>query len=185
MRRSHKPRPSWNRRTPISRRPRRRSTWRRPPSARPRRRSSRRRLISTTREVRAPVGGRVSRRASTEGNLISGGTADSTLLTTIVSLDPIHCIVRRRRSGVSQIRTLAAEGKRASSRDVKNPVFLALADETPAFPIRGTWTSSTTAWTPTRARCAAGRFSAIRTSSSRPGCSPGCGCPAAARTTPS
>ncbi len=41
--------------------------------------------------VIAPVTGRVSRRDVTEGNLISGGTLQSTLLTTIVSLDPIHC----------------------------------------------------------------------------------------------
>ena len=41
-------------------------------------------------EVRAPMAGRVSDIRVDVGNLISGGAADSTLLTTIVSLDPIE-----------------------------------------------------------------------------------------------
>src|SRR5262245_5052794 len=88
-------------------------------------------------QSRAPISGRVSRREVTEGNLISGGTADSTLLTTIVSLDPIHCYFDADESAFLKYARLAAAGKRASSRDVKNPVFLALADERPKFPHRG------------------------------------------------
>ena len=38
-------------------------------------------------EVKAPVAGRISRRLVTEGNIV---TADQTMLTTIVSLDPIY-----------------------------------------------------------------------------------------------
>jgi multidrug efflux system membrane fusion protein len=38
-------------------------------------------------EIRAPIGGRIGRRLLSEGNLV---TADQTLLTTIVSLDPIY-----------------------------------------------------------------------------------------------
>jgi RND family efflux transporter MFP subunit len=38
-------------------------------------------------EIRAPMGGRIGRKLISEGNLVS---ADQTLLTTIVSLDPIH-----------------------------------------------------------------------------------------------
>ncbi|HKH34096.1 MAG TPA: efflux RND transporter periplasmic adaptor subunit, partial [Beijerinckiaceae bacterium] len=38
-------------------------------------------------EIRAPIGGRIGRRLMSEGNLV---TADQTLLTTIVSLDPIY-----------------------------------------------------------------------------------------------
>ncbi len=42
--------------------------------------------------VTAPVSGRVGRHLVTEGNLvIGGGTSNATLLTTIVSLDPINC----------------------------------------------------------------------------------------------
>ncbi|TAD90602.1 MAG: efflux RND transporter periplasmic adaptor subunit [Alphaproteobacteria bacterium] len=38
-------------------------------------------------EIRAPIGGRISRKLVSEGNLVS---ANQTLLTTIVSIDPIH-----------------------------------------------------------------------------------------------
>jgi RND family efflux transporter MFP subunit len=88
-------------------------------------------------EVRAPVSGRVSRRVVDQGNLISGGTADSTLLTTIVSLDPIHVSFDADEAAFLKYQRLAEEGKRISSRDAKNPIYLALADERPAFPHHG------------------------------------------------
>ena len=40
--------------------------------------------------ISAPISGRINRHLVSEGNLISGGAANSTLLTTIVSLDPIQ-----------------------------------------------------------------------------------------------
>jgi RND family efflux transporter MFP subunit len=40
--------------------------------------------------VRAPISGRVSRAEITQGNVVQGGAAAPTLLTTIVSLDPIY-----------------------------------------------------------------------------------------------
>jgi len=80
--------------------------------------------------VTAPIPGRISRKLVTAGNLINGGTAQSTLLTTIVSLDPIYCYIEAdERSFLKYVR-LAREGKRPSSREVRNPVYLALADET-------------------------------------------------------
>lgn len=94
-------------------------------------------LNLTYTEVRSPVTGRVSKRIVTEGNLVSGGTAESTLLTTIVSLDPIHCYFDADESAFLKYQRLAQSGKRGSSRDVKNPVFVALADEKPNFPHKG------------------------------------------------
>lgn len=88
-------------------------------------------------EVRAPISGRVSDRFVTEGNLISGGTADSTLLTTIVSLDPIHVYFDADEASFLKYQRMAADEARASSRSYKNPVYLALADESPAFPHEG------------------------------------------------
>jgi RND family efflux transporter MFP subunit len=87
--------------------------------------------------VTAPVAGRVSRRDVTEGNLISGGTLQSTLLTTIVSLDPIHCYFDADELALLKYNRLAKEGKRQSSRDAKNPVYIALADETEGYPHQG------------------------------------------------
>lgn len=40
--------------------------------------------------VRAPIDGRVGEALVTTGNLVSGGTAGATLLTTLVSVDPLH-----------------------------------------------------------------------------------------------
>ena len=40
--------------------------------------------------VTAPISGRVGRAIVTEGNLVSTGPGEATLLTTVVSLDPIY-----------------------------------------------------------------------------------------------
>ena len=40
--------------------------------------------------VTSPIAGRVSRALVTEGNLVSSGPGEATLMTTVVSLDPIH-----------------------------------------------------------------------------------------------
>ncbi len=88
--------------------------------------------LSYTRIV-APISGRTSRHMVTEGNLISGGSAQSTLLTTIVSIDPMHCYFDADEKAFLKYMRLAQSGERASSREVKNPVFVALADETRGF----------------------------------------------------
>jgi RND family efflux transporter MFP subunit len=88
-------------------------------------------------QVKSPISGRVSSRVVTVGNLISGGTAESTLLTTIVSLNPIHVVFDADEAAFLKYQRLSTLGKRASSRDVKNPVYLSLADEFPKFPHTG------------------------------------------------
>jgi RND family efflux transporter MFP subunit len=88
-------------------------------------------------ELRSPIAGRVSSRYVTVGNLISGGTAESTLLTTVVSLDPIHCVFDADEQAFLKYMRLAQEGRRQSSRDVKNPVYIALADEPDGYPHHG------------------------------------------------
>ncbi len=86
--------------------------------------------------VRAPIPGRVGRDLVTVGNLVSGGTADATRLTTIVSLDPIHVYFDADERAVLKYERLAQSGERPSSRDVPNPVLMGLADEE-GFPHRG------------------------------------------------
>ncbi len=81
-------------------------------------------------EVRAPIGGRISRELVTVGNLIRGSDAgDPTLLTTIVSMDPIYCYFEVDERAVLKYQRLDREGSRPSSRRVANPVELQLADE--------------------------------------------------------
>src|SRR5882672_5255491 len=80
--------------------------------------------------VSAPVGGRVGRKLVTEGNLINGGVGtQGTLLTTIVSLDPIYAYFEADEGSLLKYDRLARLGQRPSSRDYKNPVHVALADE--------------------------------------------------------
>jgi RND family efflux transporter MFP subunit len=87
-------------------------------------------------QVKAPISGRISREFVTVGNLINGGTADSTLLTRIVSLDPIYCYFDVDERSYLKYSRLWRDGRRTMSREVKIPVDLGLADET-GFPHHG------------------------------------------------
>lgn len=80
-------------------------------------------------EVRAPIAGRIGRHLVSTGNLIDGGSSFATLLTTINSLDPIHAYFDADEQAYLKYTRLDREGKRPSSRDVANPVFLGLDDE--------------------------------------------------------
>jgi multidrug efflux system membrane fusion protein len=87
-------------------------------------------------QVRAPISGRISREFVTVGNLINGGSADSTLLTRIVSLDPIYCYFEVDERSYLKYSRLWGNGKRTASREVTILVDLGLADET-GFPHQG------------------------------------------------
>ncbi len=80
-------------------------------------------------QVRAPISGRVSDRRVDPGNLVQGGQADATLLTTIVTLDPIHFVFDASEADYIRYARLAANDQKRSSRDFKNPVSVRLADE--------------------------------------------------------
>ena len=88
-------------------------------------------------EIRAPIDGRIGQRLVTEGNLVSGGTNDSTLLTTIVSLHPIHCYFDADEQTYLRYSQLSRDGKRPNNRELRNPIFLALSNERDGFPYRG------------------------------------------------
>ena len=91
-------------------------------------------------EVHAPVSGRVGRKLVTEGNLVDGASgSQGTLLTTIVSLDPIYVYFEADERSYLKYVHLAQEGKRPSSRNNRNPVQIAFADEQ-GFPHEGTGT---------------------------------------------
>ncbi len=80
-------------------------------------------------EVRSPIAGRVSRAMVTPGNLIVGGTAGTTLLTTVVSQDPIYAYVAVDERASLKYRRLAASGGRPSAITSRIPCELALSDE--------------------------------------------------------
>ncbi len=87
-------------------------------------------------EVRSPINGLISDNYVSIGNLISGGTAQSTLLTTIVSTQPIYCRINADESTVLKYLRLDQEGKRESARSRKVPVEMSL-DGDEGFPRKG------------------------------------------------
>src|SRR5437764_11280018 len=80
--------------------------------------------------VVAPITGRVSRHLVTPGNLVQGGEGGATLLTSIVSLDPIYIYFDVDEATYLKNNKLWFEGKRPSSRDTANPVQVTLTGET-------------------------------------------------------
>lgn len=81
-------------------------------------------------KVKAPIDGRVSRHLVTVGNLVQGSESGATLLTSIVSLDPIHVYFDMDESIYLKNNRLWFEGRRPSSRDTPNPVQIMLSGET-------------------------------------------------------
>jgi len=80
--------------------------------------------------VLAPISGRVSRHLVSVGNLVQGSDGGSTLLTSIVSLDPIYIYFDMDEATYVRNNRLYFEGKRPSSRDTPNPVQVTLTGET-------------------------------------------------------
>src|SRR5579863_9718048 len=80
--------------------------------------------------VLAPISGRVSRHLVSIGNLVQGSEGGSTLLTSIVSLDPIYIYFDIDEATYLKYNRLYFEGKRPSSRENPNPVQVALTGET-------------------------------------------------------
>jgi len=85
--------------------------------------------------VTAPVDGRVSRMYVTVGNLVTGGVAQATLLTTVVSVDPMYCYVPVPERVFLKYQAYATQEK-ANVRDAKTPCYLQLENET-GFPHAG------------------------------------------------
>jgi RND family efflux transporter MFP subunit len=89
-------------------------------------------------KVTAPISGRVSRYDLTVGNLVSAGDlSGGTLLTTIVSVDPMYAYFDVDERTVLRVKQLIHEGKARSADDGEIPVWLGLANED-GFPHRGT-----------------------------------------------
>src|SRR6185436_1517054 len=65
--------------------------------------------------IRSPIDGRVSRALVTEGNYISGLAGNATLLTTIVSVDPIHVYADVDENSLLKFNALARAGKLANN----------------------------------------------------------------------
>src|SRR5690554_614787 len=80
-------------------------------------------------KVTAPITGLVSRDKVNLGNLIDGGSSNSTLLTTIVATSPIHFYFTGSESDHLRYARLARNGERGAVRTSDIPVFIKLQDE--------------------------------------------------------
>jgi RND family efflux transporter MFP subunit len=80
-------------------------------------------------QVRSPIDGRVSRALLTEGNYVSGNADSATLLTTVVSVDPIYVYVDMDEASFLKFNALTLANKLDMDADGKVPVNLELASE--------------------------------------------------------
>jgi multidrug efflux system membrane fusion protein len=86
-------------------------------------------------EVRAPISGRAGRALVTPGNLVST-QPNATLLTTIVSMDPVYVYFEGDERSYLRYNEMSRNGTRASSRDTGNPVRVGLAGDA-GYPYEG------------------------------------------------
>lgn len=89
-------------------------------------------------QLKSPITGRIGQALVTEGNLVSGGSNNSnaTVLTSIVSVNPIQCYLDVDEQSALKYRRLRSQGKRASALDQEIVAEMALANEQ-GFPHRG------------------------------------------------
>ena len=87
-------------------------------------------------QIKSPIDGRVSDARITLGNLVQPGAGPESVLTTVVSVDPIYVKVDADENAVLKYVKLSSEGKRVSARTDKIPAFVELGNETD-FPHAG------------------------------------------------
>src|SRR5213080_4914365 len=87
-------------------------------------------------QIKSPIDGRVSDARITLGNLVQPGAGAESVLTTVVSVDPIYAKVDADENAVLKYVKLSGEGKRVSARTAKIPAFVELGNETD-FPHEG------------------------------------------------
>ncbi|GAC22579.1 HlyD family transporter secretion protein [Paraglaciecola mesophila KMM 241] len=80
-------------------------------------------------EVKSPIDGVVSRDLINEGNLVNGTATSASLLTNVVSIDPIHFYFDAGERDLLKYIRLSQSNKRESSRSASNPVKVRLQDE--------------------------------------------------------
>jgi len=80
-------------------------------------------------EIRAPFRGRMSNRKIDPGNLVIGGAGNATVLSTIVSIDPIHFVFTASEADYLRYIRMVKNGELASARDQEVPIAVRLMDE--------------------------------------------------------
>jgi RND family efflux transporter MFP subunit len=79
--------------------------------------------------VTSPIAGRVSRAEVTRGNLVTGGSNGGTLLSSVVSMDPMYLYFDADEQSYLRYTQTARSGVGPSSNGAQNPVQVGLANE--------------------------------------------------------
>jgi RND family efflux transporter MFP subunit len=79
--------------------------------------------------VVAPISGRISKAAVTAGNLVNGGSSQSTLLTTVVSVDPIYVSFEGDEQVYLKYHELARRSEKKIGGERGNSVQMGLSNE--------------------------------------------------------
>jgi len=88
-------------------------------------------------QIKSPIDGRVSDARVTLGNLVQPGAGPESVLTTVVSVDPIYAKADADENAMLKYVKLSDEGKRVSARTDKIAAWVELGNET-GFPHEGT-----------------------------------------------
>ncbi|MEC7500876.1 MAG: efflux RND transporter periplasmic adaptor subunit [Planctomycetota bacterium] len=87
--------------------------------------------------ISSPIAGQVSRNYVSVGNLITGGTAQATLLTTVVSVDPIYAYFYVDEQTIDRVQKSIRDGERPPVNSKKIPVELGLNIDGDKYPHAG------------------------------------------------
>ncbi len=82
-------------------------------------------------KITAPISGRISNRVITSGNMLNGGAGqNTTVITTIKSIDPIYLYIDIDEASVLRYQKLARENKQVTTEDARIPCYMQLGNET-------------------------------------------------------
>jgi RND family efflux transporter MFP subunit len=80
-------------------------------------------------QIKSPISGKVSNERVTVGNLIQTGTTADSVLTTVVSTDPLYVYADADENSLLKFIKAHAEGKRKSLQEETLPAYVQLANE--------------------------------------------------------
>ena len=88
--------------------------------------------------LKSPIAGRVGDRLVDAGNLVAGGPAGSTLLTTVVSVDPVQIAFEMDENSLQRLQLAMRKGELPSPQELNVPVQAGLAIDNGSYPLDGT-----------------------------------------------
>ena len=88
-------------------------------------------------QIKSPLNGRIGDKLVSEGNLIAGGQGTTTLLTTIVSVDPMDVAYDIDENTLQRIQLALREGRLKLAKPGEVPVEMGLAIHGNQYPLKG------------------------------------------------